>query len=118
MMIELFKSVNCRFSPTSDGWSSFDLNGYYPIKCHWIDVDSHSLVSCLLDFTAILPGKYVSTRMADHLRETLKLFGISDKVHAVVTDSGADAVAATALLSDSLNQQHYRDVLEKSHCCR
>jgi len=76
-------------------------------------------MECVIDFFHVEPGECVGNRVASHLYETLKAFGLTSKLHATITDSGSDAVASSEKLSSLLGRDiAMESILKKSHQLR
>ncbi|CEO95060.1 hypothetical protein PBRA_009592 [Plasmodiophora brassicae] len=98
MLVQYFGTLLSKISLTFDGWSSPKLQGLYPVTAHWIDSSLGLLLSCVIDFPYIEPGKGVGKRVGTALSERLSDLGIDDKILAVVNDNGSDAIAAAEYL--------------------
>ncbi|SPQ95047.1 unnamed protein product (mitochondrion) [Plasmodiophora brassicae] len=110
MLMEYFATVPSKVSTTFDGWSNPKLQGLYPVTLHWIDTSVGLLLTCLLDFTYIDPGKGAGKRIGTAICERLSDFQIDDKILAVVNDNGSDAIAAAEYVSSTMTASGHRIV--------
>ena len=102
----LTESELSRFTLTFDGWSNPSLKGFTSVTLHWMPYATMKMSNCVLDFFYVAPGHHVSRRVYDHIMDTLHAFMIGQRLLAIVTDNGADAVAAGKLIARKILEFH------------
>ena len=114
------QSLPHRFAIAIDGWSNAHLRGFYMTTVHWIDISTGTLRCMLLYIFRPDPGTGVSRRLANMVFEFFKSMGDSvlNKLQAVVTDNGSDAIAASKLILDKLNCHFGLEILNEDWIIR
>ncbi len=97
-LVHQLSALSVALSVTFDGWSNSALRGFYACTAHWTDIATGELSEVILDFFYVPPGPGVGARCGHYLYKVLDAFGAVDKLIAVVTDNGSDAVVATGTL--------------------
>jgi hypothetical protein len=120
-IMEYLTTLSVAVSLTFDGWSNTSLRGFYVCTAHWADtrvqvpdvappqcsdLDSSAgsvksnprLHDVVLDFFHVPPGPGVGTRCGTYLSELVQSYHCTDKLVAVVTDGGGDAVLSAKLV--------------------
>lgn len=77
---------------TSDMWTSRATEAYLTVSCHMID-ENWQMVAYMLE-TCSVPGQHTADNICAQLTRITEEWGITDKILAVVTDNGANMVAA------------------------
>ena len=97
----VLSSAQSKFSLTFDGWSNPALRGFYGVTLHWCKVSADGALKgheIILDFFHADPGAGVGNAVGGIIFQSLKDFGISDKIIATVSDGGSDALAVRGLV--------------------
>lgn len=79
------KTCNSKISFTIDGWSSFNMKGYYGITAHFID-KNWKLHSILLDFVAA-DGQHTGNAIAKLFFQILQFYDVTRCVQGITTDN-------------------------------
>jgi len=88
--------VNAQYvSVTTDAWTSLKNESYMAVTVHFID-KSCQLKSYLLQ-CAKFPQRHISVNIKNSLLNTLKDWGLQNKVAACTTDNAANVTAAIIL---------------------
>lgn len=77
---------------TTDMWTSRTTEAYLTVSCHIID-ENWQMQAYVLE-TCSFSGQHTADNICSELKRITDEWGISDKVQAVITDSGANMVAA------------------------
>lgn len=103
---ELYQSVQCKVrecletiehvSITTDMWSTNACEDFMSLTTHFVDANYEHKSLCLDVIPFSLPT-HTAQSIATVLNESLQLWGIHDKIHAVVTDNAANMVGAISL---------------------
>jgi hypothetical protein len=92
-------------SLTLDGWSNYNLKGFYVVTAHWVDVASLTNKNILMTIFDIKCGTGISKRVEATLFKYLKRLG-QDVVTCllnVVNDNGSDAMVVVTRLFQLVN---------------
>ncbi|XP_077097966.1 E3 SUMO-protein ligase ZBED1-like [Siphateles boraxobius] len=87
-------------SLTADMWTSFNMDAYLAVTCHYVD-DSVKLATVLLGVLPF-PELHTAVNISAAMRSLMEEWGIEGKVTSIVTDAGANMVASVR----SLNLRH------------
>jgi hypothetical protein len=100
-----FGNLDVAISLTLDGWSNRNLNGFYVVTAHWVDVSSMSTKSVLLTIIVVASGTGVGAHVGVALFEHLKRMGrdVLTRVLNVTSENGSDAIAAVKRLFQLIN---------------
>lgn len=77
---------------TTDMWTSRATEAYLTVTCHIID--EHWQMQAYVLETCSFPGQHTADNISSQLTRIVEEWGIKDKIQAVVTDNGANMVAA------------------------
>ncbi|KAK0154801.1 Zinc finger BED domain-containing protein 1 [Merluccius polli] len=77
---------------TTDMWTSQTTEAYLTVSCHIID-ENWQMQAYVLE-TCRFSGQHIADNISSELKRITDEWGISDKVQAVITDNGANMVAA------------------------
>jgi hypothetical protein len=105
LMIGVFATVISKSSLTFDGWSTPMLKGFYVVTIHFIDSATGKLYETILDFFYAPGGTGLGTRTGQYLAKLVKVFRIENKVLCTLNDNGADAVKASQVFADTLEEE-------------
>ncbi|KAJ1695545.1 hypothetical protein LUZ63_012243 [Rhynchospora breviuscula] len=97
-LYEFFSQLDCRFSFTSDLWTSKGNRGFMALTCHYID-DAWKLRKRLIGFIA-LPSPHTGKHIAQAIHELLVLWNLDKKAFSLVLDnSSANDASITELFN-------------------
>jgi len=95
---------------TFDGWSNSSLRGFYICPAHWADTRlqrpadaTPRLHQVVLDFFTVPNGPGAGSRCGSYLHALVRGYNLIDKLVAVVSDGGSDALVAAAIVKDAAN---------------
>ncbi|KAJ4819010.1 Zinc finger BED domain-containing protein DAYSLEEPER [Rhynchospora pubera] len=86
-LYEFFSQLDCRFSFTSDLWTSKGDRGFMALTCHYID-DAWKLRKRLIGFIA-LPSPHTGKHIAQAIHELLVLWDLDKKAFSLVLDNSS-----------------------------
>jgi hypothetical protein len=87
-LYDLFGKLDCRFSFTSDLWTSKGKNkGFVTLTCHYID-DSWNLRKRIINFT-FLPSPHTGLNIAQVIYDKLVLWNLKKKILCLVLDNSS-----------------------------
>lgn len=101
-------------SLTTDLWSSRNSESYITVTCHYI-LAGHNRVFSRVLRTVQMDGSATAVNIAAKLKEVAMKWNIWGKIVAVVTDNGANVVAAVRLLNLRQVIYYYRSFKPKYH---
>ncbi|CAK9226479.1 unnamed protein product [Sphagnum troendelagicum] len=105
LLAVFFSSLNVAISLMLDGWSNYNLKGFYVVTVHWIDTVTAKSKNLLLTIINVASGRGVGVRVAKALFEHLKGMGLNvlPKLLNVVSDNGSDVTAAMKHMFQLIN---------------
>jgi hypothetical protein len=107
MLYKLYEKLECRFSFTSDLWTSRDKDrGFMAITVHYID-DSWHLRKRTITF-APLPSPHTGKHIADVIVEKLVLWNMDKKAFCLLLDNYS---ANDACIKEILNSRPLKNIL-------
>ncbi|KAJ4731091.1 hypothetical protein LUZ62_012288, partial [Rhynchospora pubera] len=87
-LYQFFSKLDCRFSFTSDLWTSKGRDrGFMALTCHYID-DAWNLRKRLISFTA-LPSPHTGKHIAQAIHDQLVLWNLDKKAFSLVLDNSS-----------------------------
>ncbi|XP_022836777.1 zinc finger BED domain-containing protein 1-like, partial [Spodoptera litura] len=81
---------------TTDGWKSITNDDYIAITAHYIDVDSHQLVSVMIGCINF-DQSHTSVNISDFLRQKFTEWNIENNIGAIVSDNAANILGAVRI---------------------
>ena len=102
-MIQYLDSLKCKFSATTDAWSSVVLKGYMAITLHWIH--GWKMQSLLITFKHF-PAPHTSDAICELMMDVLDQWKLSDKLIAITSDNGANVIKGLKLLKARINDKY------------
>ena len=115
-LIDLIKKNSSKFSFTIDGWTAMTGKSFYGITTHYID-ESWEFRSFVLDFVPE-NGEHTGKNIADKFNESLKTYGLEEKVIGITVDNASANTTFMAELA-KINEEfcevdmHFRCVAQK-----
>ncbi|XP_039616000.1 E3 SUMO-protein ligase ZBED1-like [Polypterus senegalus] len=83
-------------SLTSDMWTSINMDGYLGVTCHYVTAEAKlaTVLLCVSQF----PQTHTAAHITESMSGLMTDWGISGKIHCMVTDNAANLVATAQLL--------------------
>ncbi|CAK9202202.1 unnamed protein product [Sphagnum troendelagicum] len=105
LLAAFFSSLNVAISLTLDGWSTYNLKGFYVVIVHWIDIVMAKSKSLLLTIIDVASGRGIDVHVAKALFEHLKGMGliVLPKLLNVMSDNGSDVTAIVKHMFELIN---------------
>ncbi|CAL4947872.1 unnamed protein product [Urochloa decumbens] len=95
---EMLKNAYCRFSLTTDMWTSNQTLGYIVVTCHFIDAD-WKLQKRIIKFIDV-KTPHTGAELYNNIQNCIQDWGIEDKLFAITLDNAA----ANNTMVDSLKK--------------
>ena len=115
-----FEKLPCKYSIAIDGWTNTLLKGYWIVVMHWTDTSTRKLKSAVLHICHPDPGTGLGDRVGHEVFQFLQSMGgcALEKLQAVVSDNGSDALRAAKKLRILINKELERESLKLSYLIR
>jgi hypothetical protein len=97
---DLFGSWNCRFSLTSDIWTSNQNTGYMVITCHYIDED-WKVQKRIIRFS-VIKTPHDGFNLYNVMLKTIRYYNIEDKLFSITLDNAGANKTMMDLLKENL----------------
>jgi hypothetical protein len=96
LLAAFFSSLNVAISLTLDGWSNYNLKGFYVVIVHWINIVMAKSKSLLLTIIDVANGLGVGVHITKTPFEHLKGMGLNvlPKLLNVMSDNSSYATVA------------------------
>ena len=114
-IISYFKNLNCKFSLTSDIWTSRAQTGYLCITTHWID-ENWQMFKRVVSFIAI-EESHTGANVANLIIEELMKLEISQRIFSLSLDNASNNNVAVDFIRSSLSLPCHGDLFHIRCIC-